>query len=63
MPHDARGLELKVGDRVMMIFEVKDVSPAVDYCNVTLLVPGEHGPENVVSTVVANTKQVCKVSD
>ena len=36
MPHDAKGRELKPGDKVLVPFIVKDVFMTEDYCNVNL---------------------------
>ena len=36
MPHDARGNELKVGDKVAFEGEVTAIYPGADMCNVTL---------------------------
>lgn len=58
MPHDANGRLVEVGQRVAVEFEVREVNSSPDYCNCTLVIPGEHGPDNVVSTLVVNTKQV-----
>jgi hypothetical protein len=60
MPHDKNGAVLNVDDRVSVEFKIKEIHMAEDYCNVTLIIPGEHGPYNVVSTVVLNAKQVVK---
>jgi hypothetical protein len=57
MPHDKDGELLQVGDFVDVRFEVKEIHMAGDYCNTTLVVPGEHGSHNVVSTLVVNAKQ------
>lgn len=61
MPHDRNGELLQVGDFVDVRFEVKEIHMAEDYCNTTLKIPGEHGPHNVVSTVVVNAKQTTLV--
>lgn len=61
MPHDKNGALLKPGDRVTVEFEVKEISSAAEYCNATLVIPGEHGPHNVVSTLVVNAKQATLV--
>lgn len=61
MPHDKDGKLLNVGDRVSVVFTVKEIHMADDYCNTTLVIPGEHGPKNVVSTLVCNAKQTSKI--
>ena len=45
MPHDQNGRELKPGDRVTVEFEVANVYPGAEQCNITLTraVPGEQG--------------------
>lgn len=61
MPHDKNGQLLQVGDFVDVRFEVKEIHMAEDYCNTTLIIPGEHGPYNVKSTLVVNAKQTTLV--
>lgn len=34
--HDAKGRELKVGDRVLIPCVIKELSPMEDYCNVSV---------------------------
>lgn len=63
MPHDKNGTLLNVGDRVTVEFEVKEIHMADDYCNTTVVIPGAHGPHNVVSTLVLNANQTTKVAD
>ena len=58
MPHDKNGQLVQVGDFVSVTFEVKEIHMPEDYCNTTLVIPGQHGPHNVVSTVVINAKQI-----
>jgi len=60
VPHDKNGVLLAVGDRVVVEFEVKEIYVGEEYCNVSLVVPGAHGPHNVVSSIVCNAKQVEK---
>ncbi len=62
MPHDKNGVLLNVGDRVSVVFTVKEIHMADDYCNTTLVIPGEHGPHNVTGTLVLNAKQTEKIT-
>lgn len=63
MSHDKNGTLLKVGDKVTVEFEVKEINTSPDYCNTTLVIPGEHGPYNVTSTLIVNAKQTTKVEE
>ena len=38
MPHDKNGDLLKIGDKVLVEFEVKEINTSPDYCNTTLVV-------------------------
>lgn len=57
MPHDANGIEVKAGDRVIVECTVRDVQPGEDYCNVTLstLVPMK--PSGTETLIVLNAGQ------
>jgi hypothetical protein len=61
--HDAKGRELKVGDRVMVPCEVKGVYSTPDFCNVTLEGLATMPPSHTSKiTVTANTKQVLRAN-
>jgi hypothetical protein len=65
--HDSRGAQLKVGDRVLIEAEVKELQPNADadYCNVTIQVvtPEQTNktPMSPPSLSAINTKMLTKV--
>ena len=65
--HDSRGAQLKVGDRVLVEAEVKELQPNADanYCNVTIVVvtPDQKDPTPMSppSWSGINTKMLTKV--
>lgn len=65
--HDSRGAQLKVGDRVIIEAEVKELQPSADadYCNVTIQVvtPEQTNktPMSPPSLSAINTKMLTKV--
>ena len=60
MPHDRDGKLLEVGDKVTVEFEVTEVHPNEEYCNVTLLTVEPMFPEDRRDSYTMNTKQVVK---
>ncbi len=58
--HDKNGNPVNVGDKVLIIAEVKQTHATDEYCNVGLLIGFEeaHGPFNVQSNIVLNAKQI-----
>ena len=61
MPHDAKGNELKPGDRVIIRGTVKQVHSATEYCNVDVELDHPMPPNTTKSTLSAiNTKQLEK---
>lgn len=61
MPHDANGVELKVGDIVNMPFKVKQVHLSEEYCNLDLESCYKMYPSDNRTTLSAvNSRQVEK---
>lgn len=63
MPHDVNGAKLKVGDRVTIEFEVKEVHMTEEYCNVKLrsVLSMPPYPDSFVELSAVNTRQCVKV--
>jgi hypothetical protein len=63
MSHDVNGVEIKVGDRVTIEFEVKEVYMTHDFCNVKLRsklpMPPYH--DQFIDLAAVNTRQTVKV--
>lgn len=62
MPHDKSGVEVKVGDIVMIPCRVKAVHMTEDYCNVDLVTLEVMPPSTMPSTFTLNTKQIIKAN-
>jgi hypothetical protein len=58
MPHDSRGILVEKGQRVIVQMIVDSVDPGEEFCNCTLKIDGEHGPNNVAGSLTLNTKQI-----
>jgi hypothetical protein len=62
--HDAKGRQLKEGDRVLIPAVVKRVHPTDDYCNVELETTLARKPDGKKDTVSAlNTGTVLRAND
>jgi hypothetical protein len=64
--HDAKGRELKVGDRVMLPCTVIRLGDAEGYCNVSILSEATMPPEHKGSRIsigAVNTKQILRAND
>lgn len=57
MPHDMNGTELKVGDRVLIEFVIKEIHLTEEYCNCNLDSVIPMYPSRNTSSIVINTKQ------
>jgi len=57
MPHCNRGIELKVGDRVMIECIVESVQAGDEYCNVTVRTARPMPPYKDGTVITLNTKQ------
>lgn len=51
--HDAVGRELKVGDKVVMLGEVTQLSPTEDYCNVSVKSDLGRRPDGLAENISA----------
>ncbi len=60
MPHDKHGNELKVGDKVTIECEVKNVDPHEDYCNLTVETVEPMHPGEDKTGITLNAKQVIR---
>ena len=60
MPHDNRGIELQVGDTVMVPCRIKAIHLTEDYCNVDLETKLIMPPSNMVSVITLNSRQTIK---
>lgn len=64
MPHDAKGRELKAGDRVLVPFTIKAVHQTEDSCNLTLetcaTMPPEHNWKPELSAI--NSKMTLRAN-
>lgn len=64
MPHDAKGQELKPGDRVIVPFTVLQIIQTEDFCNLQLetctTMPPEHKFKTALSAI--NAKQVLRAN-
>lgn len=60
MPHDKLGVEVKVGDLVMVPCRVKMVHLSEDYCNADLVTAEMMFPSELPSTFTFNSKQVIR---
>jgi len=59
--HDRIGRELKVGDTVVILATVTDLSPTPDYCNVSLDTVYGRKPDDAKETIGAiNTNVLLK---
>lgn len=58
--HDRNGSPIKVGDVVYIEAKVIETYATEDYCNAQVRVgfEKEHGPDNVVSSLTVNTRQL-----
>jgi hypothetical protein len=65
MPHDTRGNELKVGDRVTMTFEVTGICPGTTACNVMLQAkdPNEEPTGEYAPVVSCNARLTERVEE
>ena len=62
--HDARGLELKIGDRVILIATIKDLHNGEDYCNVTIESDFRRRPDGMTETISSiNTGVLLRSND
>ncbi len=66
--HDAKGRELKVGDKVMIPAVITDIHASENYCNVntrvTATMPGDKGSTPQVCAMNAiNTRQLLRAND
>lgn len=67
MPHDSRGVELKVGDRVVLIGKVASVTPNETMCNLNVVIeddanaaPDEtYRPSVSMNSKLATKEQTC----
>ena len=59
--HDRNGVELKKGDRVVILGRVADLHSGEDYCNVTF--ESEYGrqPDRMKETYAINTRVLVKL--
>lgn len=64
MPHDVNGVELKVGDRVTIEFEVKEVYLTEDFCNLKLRSMLSMPPyrDSCIDLSAVNSRQTVKVA-
>lgn len=60
MPHDCKGVELKVGDTVFVPCKVLSVQTGTEYCNLTVETIEPMFPGKDKTCVTLNTKQVEK---
>lgn len=60
MPHDKRGEELKVGDRVLVPCVIKAIHLTEDYCNVDLETSLTMPPICTPTKVTLNSRQTVK---
>lgn len=56
--HDINNAEIQVGDRVLVVMRVTQVSADQDFCNVTLETEHTMPGNGMKSSLVLNTKQV-----
>lgn len=64
MPHDANGVELKVGDKVAIFGTITNICVGEDYCNCSVEVDAKMPPDMTTTIVSAiNTRQVCKAKE
>jgi hypothetical protein len=61
--HDAKGRELKKGDRVLIPCEVRDVQASPEYCNVTVVSLGGRKPDGLRETITLNTNVLLRAND
>jgi len=60
MPHDKNGVELKIGDRVLIEAEVTSITMTEEYCNATVKTVLPMPPYADGTSVTLNTKQMTK---
>jgi hypothetical protein len=60
MPHDSRGEELKVGDRILVPCRIKAIHLTEDYCNVDLETVEAMFPTQTPTTLTLNSRQTVK---
>lgn len=60
MPHDKRGIELNVGDVVMVPCRVTAIHLTEDYCNVDLEITIPMPPQQTVQSITLNSRQTLK---
>jgi hypothetical protein len=59
MPHDSKGRELKIGDRVILAGKITGISPSEGFCNCTVELDHVMPPESTKTTLSAiNTRQL-----
>lgn len=58
MPHDKYDRELKVGDRIIVEYVIKDIHLTEEYCNVGLETVEPMFPTNGKTFLTLNSKQV-----
>jgi hypothetical protein len=61
--HDAKGRELKAGDRILIPCEVRDVQASPEYCNVTVVSLGGRKPDGLRETITLNTNVLLRAND
>ena len=61
MPHDIKGTEVKVGDRILIPAIVQSVQTDPQYCNCTVVTENPMPPYETGTTVTLNTRQVLVV--
>lgn len=61
MAHDAKGTELKIGDKVLIPGTITGIAPTDEYCNCAVDLEHFMPPEQTVTTLLnLNTRQVEK---
>jgi hypothetical protein len=60
MPHDKHGERVEVGDLVMIPARITALHLTTDYCNCELEMIERMPPEDAVSHMTLNTRQVIK---
>jgi hypothetical protein len=63
MPHDAKGRELKVGDKVLVPAVVTSIAAGEDYCNLTVQTERPMKPSDQPTMITFNASQVDKVEE
>lgn len=60
MPHDRNGKLLEVGDLVLIEARIETITPAEDYCNLTVKTVLPMPPYDSGTSITLNTRQVSK---